>query len=280
MAIGSRRKTPVCPVAAAVASRSPQSPRGTSRGASRRPPPRAARRSAGGPQRGWRRWAPPWGPPDSGAITGHCRAATVKRALGWAAGRPADGVQGRRSQSVSSSGALGVMFLPPHIALVGQRAIREDRVVAQGAHGVGVGAQSRARRHPEEPGLRVDGVEPAVRCRLHPGDVVTDGLDGPARQGGLEHGEVGLAAGRWERPRHVAVFSLGAGELQDEHVLGQPALVAGLHRGDAQGVALLAEQRVAPVARAERPDLAGLWEVADVLVLRIARPGHIGIRGS
>ena len=39
------------------------------------------------------------------------------------------------------------------------------------------------------------------------------------------------------------------GELQDQHVLGQPALVAGHDRGDPQGEALLAEQRVAAVAR-------------------------------
>ena len=41
-------------------------------------------------------------------------------------------------------------------------------------------------------------------------------------------------------------------------MLGHPALVAGDHRGDPQRQALLAEQRVAAVAGAERPDLAGL----------------------
>ena len=39
-------------------------------------------------------------------------------------------------------------------------------------------------------------------------------------------------------------------------MLGEPALVAGDHRRDAQREALLAEQRVAAVARAVRPDLA------------------------
>ena len=38
--------------------------------------------------------------------------------------------------------------------------------------------------------------------------------------------------------------------------------------------ALLAEQRVAAVARPERPDLARLGKVDDVL-LRVARPGHV-----
>ena len=67
-------------------------------------------------------------------------------------------------------------------------------------------------------------------------------------------------------------LALRVGELEDEHVLGQPAVVAGHHRGDAQREALLAEQGVAAVARAEAPDLAGLGEVDDVLVVRVARP--------
>ena len=74
------------------------------------------------------------------------------------------------------------------------------------------------------------------------------------------------------------VSPAGRGELEDEHVLGQPALVAGHHRGDAQRVALLAEQRVAAVAGAVGPDLAGLGEVRDVLG-RVARPRHVGLAG-
>ena len=66
------------------------------------------------------------------------------------------------------------------------------------------------------------------------------------------------------------------GQLGDEHVLGQPALVARLHRGDAQRVALLAEQRVAAVARAVGPDRALLREVHDVLG-RVARPRDVGL---
>ena len=58
-------------------------------------------------------------------------------------------------------------------------------------------------------------------------------------------------------------------------MLGQPALVARHHRGDAERQALLAEQRVAAVARAVGPDLPGLREVHDVLVLGVAGPGHV-----
>ena len=40
-----------------------------------------------------------------------------------------------------------------------------------------------ARGDAEEAGLGVDGVEAAVVAELHPGDVVADGLDLPARAG-------------------------------------------------------------------------------------------------
>ena len=60
--------------------------------------------------------------------------------------------------------------------------------------GVLVGAGGDA----EEAVLRVDRPQPAVLADAHPGDVVADGLDLPARDGGLEHREVGLAAGARE----------------------------------------------------------------------------------
>ena len=96
-------------------------------------------------------------------------------------------------------------------------------------------------------------------------------------QRGLHHGQVGLAAGAGEGAGDVVGLALGRGEAQDEHVLGQPALLAGHGRGDAQGQALLAQQGVAAVARAVRPDGRLVGEVHDVLVLGIAlaRPGHV-----
>ena len=68
------------------------------------------------------------------------------------------------------------------------------------------------------------------------------------------------------------------GHLEQQHVLGQPALVAGDHGGDAQRERLLGQDRVAAVCRAERPDLAGLGEVRDVLRL-VARPRDIRLAG-
>ena len=70
-------------------------------------------------------------------------------------------------------------------------------------------------------------------------------------------------------------LALGRGQLQDQHVLGHPALVAGHDRRDPQREALLAEQRVAAVAGAVGPDLARLGEVDDVLVVGVARPRHV-----
>ena len=74
---------------------------------------------------------------------------------------------------------------------------------------------------------------------------------------------------------------VGRFHAQDQHVLGQPVLVARHDRGDAQGQALLAEQCVAAVAAAEGPDLAGVREVGDVLVLdaRGTGPGHVRLAG-
>src|SRR5271169_159871 len=111
MAMGSRRSCPTLPAAAAVVSLLAVEPRkvpccqskasvtsGTM--LARRPPNSMA--SIG----------TPLGSSHSGAITGHCRAGPVKRALGCAALRPLAGVQGRRNQSHSSAGLVSVM--PSH----------------------------------------------------------------------------------------------------------------------------------------------------------------------
>ena len=81
----------------------------------------------------------------------------------------------------------------------------------------------------------------------------------------FQSGSVGISIARLVLPQAdgnapVMYFdlALGRGQLEDQHVLGQPALVAGHHRGDPQREALLAEQGVAAVARAVRPDLARL----------------------
>ncbi|EEF93412.1 hypothetical protein CATMIT_01959, partial [Catenibacterium mitsuokai DSM 15897] len=130
-----------------------------------------------------------------------------------------------------------------------------------------------ARRDAEVAGLGIDRVQAAVGARTHPADVVADRPHLPA---GLaiafrrnQHGQVGLAAGRRERRCDVMGFALRVLDADDQHVLGQPAFVAGLVRGDAQRVALLAEQGVAAVARAERLDGQLIREMHDEAALGI-----------
>ena len=124
-------------------------------------------------------------------------------------------------------------FFPPHVAIVGQRGVGVDRVAPQAVHCVGVGLVARARSDAEEPRFGVDCPQATIIAELHPADVVTDGLGLPAGHGGNEHRQVGLAARRWEGCRNVLRLAFGAGELEDQHVLREPAVVAGHHRGDA-----------------------------------------------
>ena len=200
----------------------------------------------------------------------------MKRAFGCAAGRL--GVRGpvvavpvdRRGPA-----ALAGHPLPPDVAVVGLGAVGEDRVALDRVHRVGVGLVAGVRRDAEEAGLGVDRVEAAVLAELHPGDVVADRLDLPVGQGRDQHRQVGLAAGRREGAGDVLDRALGRGQFEDQHVLGQPALVAGHRRGDPQREALLAEQGVAAVAGAVGPDFAGLRVVDDVLVVLVAGPGDV-----
>src|SRR5918997_1098668 len=104
MAKGSKRTSPTVPAAAAVFSELMIEPRNTPWShpndsvtsgtvVARRPPKRMAEMGT------------PFGSSHSGAMDGHCDAGAVKRALGWAAGRPASGVQSSPFQSMRWSGA-------------------------------------------------------------------------------------------------------------------------------------------------------------------------------
>ena len=61
-------------------------------------------------------------------------------------------------------------------------------------------------------------------------------------------------------------------EPHDEHVLRQPALPLGKRGPDSEGEALLAEERVAAVARSEADDLLGVRPVCDDGLGGVARP--------
>ena len=174
---------------------------------------------------------------------------------------------------------VALQALPPHAAVIGQRDVGEDGVAAgDGLHRVRVGTPVGSGCHPEEAELRVDRIQPAVLAESHPGDVIAKGFGTPTGDGRLDHREIGLAAGRRERRNDVVGLVFRRDELEDQHVLGEPALVVGHGRRYPQRVALLAQQRVAAVAGPVAPDLPGLREVRDVLGLA-ARPRHVGLAG-
>src|SRR5262249_46084367 len=94
-----------------------------------------------------------------------------------------------------------------------------------------------------------------------------------------EHCEIGLPASTGKGRRDKILLAHGRLDLENEHVLGEPALVS-RHAGcDAQGKALLAEQGVSPVAASEGPDGSLLRELDDVFVLLVAGPGNILLPG-
>ena len=162
---------------------------------------------------------------------------------------------------------------PPGLVVGGDADVGEDGIAVEHRHGIGIGLFAGARRHAEITRLGVDRVQAAVFARAHPADVVADRPDLPAVAAITfrrdEHGQVGLAAGRRERRRDIVGFTLRILDADDQHVFGQPALVAGLVAGDAQGVALLAQQGVAAVARAVALDGQFFREMHDEAAVRI-----------
>ena len=120
-----------------------------------------------------------------------------------------------------------------------------------------------ARRDAEEAGLGVDRPQPAVGAGPHPGDVVADRPDLPAllARRRHQHGEVGLAARARERRRDVGRLAGGLSMPRISMCSASQPSSRRHEAGDAQREALLAEQRVAAVARADRPDEPLLGEV-------------------
>ena len=68
---------------------------------------------------------------------------------------------------------------------------------------------------------------------------------------------------RSETPRRCSACPSRVGDPEDQHVLGEPALVARLDARDPKRVAFLARERVAAIAGADAPDGVRLREVAD-----------------
>src|SRR5690606_17621620 len=70
--------------------------------------------------------------------------------------------------------------LPPYVAVVGQRDIREYGILFAAEHSVRVRLHGCTGSDSEEPGFRIYRVEPSVFPESHPGDIIADGLDFPA----------------------------------------------------------------------------------------------------
>ena len=162
---------------------------------------------------------------------------------------------------------------PPRIALRGNRDIGEDRIVIEHRERIRIGLRTGARRDAEITRFRIDRPQAAIGTGRHPADIVADRPDFPAclaiALGRNQHRKIGLAAGRGERSCNVENLALRILDTDDQHVLGEPAFRPCLPRGDTQRVALLAEQRIAAVARTVRLDREFLGKMHDEAPVRI-----------
>ena len=96
--------------------------------------------------------------------------------------------------------------------------------------------------------------------------------------GGMSMAKLVLPQAEGNAAATIGLLALGAFDAENEHVLGHPALVARDVAGDAQSKALLAQQGVAAVTRAIRPDLAALGKMDDVFCF-VAGPGNVLLAG-
>ena len=90
--------------------------------------------------------------------------------------------------------------------------------------------------------------------------------------GGISIEEIRLAAGGGEGRSDVVRFALRALQAHEQHVLGEPALIARLPAGNAQRVALLPPTDIAAVARTDALDGELLREVHDEAPLGVQIP--------
>ena len=161
---------------------------------------RAAPSPRGGRRRGSPRSARPPGLPtraDRRALGGGRGEARVRvRGLAPARGRP-----GLAVQSVSRGGG-SPHALPPDVA-VGVSAMFVKIVLPQASPSRSDSSSRSCRARRRRSRLGVDRPQSPVLAEAHPGDVVADRLDLPARQGRHEHREVRLAARRRERAGDV-----------------------------------------------------------------------------
>ena len=168
------------------------------------------------------------------------------------------------------AGCVITDLFPPDVSVFGKGTVGEDGVFLDGIHGALVRVLIGTGRNTEESRFRVDGIEPSVCSELHPGNVVTDGLNLPSGDGRNEHGKVGLSACGGEGAGNILYLAFGIGELEDEHVLGKPSFFMRNYGCNAERKTLFSEKGVSAVSRAIGPDGAFFGEVGDVLVFDIS----------
>src|SRR5260370_14568721 len=108
---------------------------------------------------------------------------------------------------------------------------------------------------------------------MQPGYVVAQRptLPAPVCVGRNQHGQVRLAASGREGACEVVDLTLRILDTDDQHVLRKPSFSARLPAGDPQRVALLAQERIAPIARTEALDRECFRKVHEEATVRIQR---------
>src|SRR4030095_1609459 len=85
---------------------------------------------------------------------------------------------------------------------------------------------------------------------------ITDGVDLPALHAFRrhQHSEIGFAAGAGEGTADIGDLAVRTFDTDDEHMLGEPALLLAELAGNPQRETFFCQQRVTAIARADAPD--------------------------
>ncbi|KNC23064.1 hypothetical protein FF38_06397 [Lucilia cuprina] len=151
--------------------------------------------------------------------------------------------------------------------------IGEDGVLEDGVHGNGVGFHGSTGGNAEEAVFGINGTQSTIFVEFHPGNIITNTFDLVFLKSWVQHGKIGLTAGRGEGSSDVFLYTLGIGDAQDQHVFGQPAFTLGNGAANTESKALLAQQRVTTIAGAIGNNQVVSGFVQDDGAFRIARPG-------
>ena len=176
---------------------------------------------------------------------------------------------------------LGGHAFPPDVAVIGEGHICKDGIAEDGVHRDGIARTGCAGRHAKESGLRVDGMEIAIRAGLDPSDIIAHTCDFPTcifqifRRN--HHRKIRLSACAWEGGCDIGFGAIGRFHAENQHVFSHPTLIAGHGGGDAQGETFFSQEGIAAITRAIADDQPLLGEMRDVGIFGIAWPGNIGV---